>query len=98
MLDSRGNIKFEDWPEKILNVGYFPYYPPTPNWVGYGLNIFDQYDNGNNDWIEMDCNQNEWAVAYHGTKIKVVKPICEVNVKFFSINSSFYFLFLYIFN
>ena len=46
----------------------------------------------------MDCNQNEWAVAYHGTKIKVVKPICEVNVKFFSINSSFYFLFLYIFN
>ena len=42
----------------------------------------------------MDGNSNEWAVAYHGTKTIAVKPIYEVNGKFFSINCSFYFLFL----
>ena len=55
------------------------YFPPDNNWVGYGLRVWDQYDNKNNDWIGMDGNPNEWAVAYHGTSEKAVKPICSKN-------------------
>ena len=84
MLDERGNRDPSEWPSSTEKRGGKNYYPPDSNWVGYGLKVLDQYDNGNNDWIAMDGNANEWAVAYHGTTIKAVKPICEVNGKFFS--------------
>ena len=84
MLDEKGNRNPKDWPEPPQTRGDMPYHPPTHNWVGYGLKVLGQYDNGNNDWIAMDGNPNEWAVAYHGTTTKAVKPICEVNGKFFS--------------
>ena len=84
MLDERGNRNPKDWPAPPQTRGGMPYHPPTHNWVGYGLRVWGQYDNGNNDWIAMDGNANEWAVAYHGTKTKAVKPICEANGKFFS--------------
>ena len=82
MLDERGNRNPKDWPEPLQTRGGMPYHPPTHNWVGYGLKVWGQYDNGNNDWIAMDGNANEWAIAYHGTETKAVKPICEVNGKF----------------
>jgi len=63
-----------------------PYNPPTHNWIGYGLKVLGQYDNGNNDWIEMNGNPNEWAVAYHGTGASAVNPICKKGGKFFSRN------------
>jgi len=85
MLDVRGNRRPEEWPEPYTKHGGPIYCPPTHNWFGYGLKILDQYDNGNNDWIAWDNNPNEWAVAYHGTTTKAVKPICEANGKFFSI-------------
>jgi len=84
MLDERGNRNPKDWPAPPQTRGGMPYHPPTHNWVGYGLRVWGQYDNGNNDWIAMDGNANEWAVAYHGTTTKAVKPICEANGKFFS--------------
>jgi len=84
MLDERGNRKPKEWPKPPQIRGDMPYNPPTDNWIGYGLKVWDQYDNGNNDWIAMDNNPNEWAVVYHGTTIKAVKPICEANGKFFS--------------
>ena len=84
MIDMRGKRNPEDWPTHQQNIGGFTYYPPTHNWVGYGLKVLGQYDNGNDDWFIMDGNVNEWAVAYHGTKTKAVKQICEVNGKFFS--------------
>ena len=48
------------------------------------MKVLDQYDYGNNDWIAMDNNPNEWAVAYHGTSESAVKPICEAGGKFFT--------------
>ena len=83
MLDKRGNRDPSEWPKTIESRGGMPYHAPTSNWVGYGLKVVDQYDDGN-DWIAMDGNPREWAVAFHGTSVKAVKPICEANGKFFS--------------
>jgi hypothetical protein len=84
MLDEKGNRHPKDWPETPQSRGKMIYNPPKHNWVGYGLKVWDKYDNGNNDWIGMNGNPNEWAVAYHGTSTKAVKPICKANGKFFS--------------
>ena len=63
MLDSRGNRE-SGWGEDEQRGG-FDYLPPK-GWIGYGLKVWGNYDNGNNDWLEYDGNPNEWAVAYHG--------------------------------
>ena len=68
MLDSRGN-KEEGWSEGKKRGG-FDYFPPL-GWKGFGLNVLDKYDDGNNDWIANNGNQNEWAVAYHGIGVKL---------------------------
>ena len=86
MLDERGNRNPKDWPYPPQTRGGMPYNPPTHNWIGYGLKVLGQYDNGNNDWIEMNGNPNEWAVAYHGTGASAVNPICKKGGKFFSRN------------
>ena len=41
-------------------------YIPPLGWKGFGLKVLGKYDNGNDDWIKMDNNPNEWAIAYHG--------------------------------
>ena len=63
MLCSRGN-RCEGWGVGEKRGGY-PYQPPI-GWIGFGLNVLDHYDNGNNDWLDYNGNKNEWAVAYHG--------------------------------
>ena len=45
--------------------GTYDYIPPL-GWKGFGLKVLGKYDNGNDDWIKMDNNPNEWAIAYHG--------------------------------
>ena len=74
MLDERGNKDPSEWLDTAQNRGGFTYYPPTHNWVGYGLKVLDEYDVRNNDWIAKDNNPNEWAVAFHGTSSSAVKP------------------------
>ena len=69
MLDSRGNKK-SGW-SKGQKRGGFDYYPPLKGWIGFGLKVLNKYDNGNNDWIGNNGNKNEWAVAYHGTGVKM---------------------------
>ena len=69
MLDSRGNKK-NGWSQGQKRGG-FDYYPPIKGWIGFGLKVLDKYDNGNNDWIANNGNKNEWAVAYHGTGVKM---------------------------
>ena len=69
MLDSRGNKK-SGWSNGQKRGG-FDYYPPIQGWIGFGLKVLDKYDNGNNDWIANNGNKNEWAVAYHGTGVKM---------------------------
>ena len=87
MLDERGNKDPSEWLDTAQNRGGFTYYPPTHNWVGYGLKVLDEYDVRNNDWIAKDNNPNEWAVAFHGTSSSAVKPnlpvviMCRVNPK-----------------
>ena len=34
----------------------------------YGLNVSKKYDNGSDQWLLMDGNPNEWAVAFHGVR------------------------------
>ena len=84
MLDERGNKDPSQWQKSWQIRGGFSYYPPNNGWVGFGLKVLDQYDNGNNDWIAKDNNPNERAVAYHGTSLSAVKPICQKEGKFFS--------------
>jgi len=84
MLDKKGNRNPEEWPKTTQKRGGKNYYPPTNEWVGYGLKVWDKYDDGNNDWIAMNGNDNEWAVAFHGTSIGAVKPICNEGGKFYS--------------
>jgi len=66
MLDVRGN-RYEGFAENELRGG-FKYLPPK-GWKGFGLKVKDMYDGGNNDWLSMNGNSNEWAVAYHGIGI-----------------------------
>ena len=41
------------------------YYPPR-GWKRCGVNVYNQYDNGNNDWLSYDGREGEWCIAYHG--------------------------------
>ena len=84
MLDSRGNRKQNEWAPPGEKRGGREYFPPDNNWIGFGLRVLNQYDNGNNEWIGMNGNPNEWAVAYHGTSESAVKPILSKDGKFFS--------------
>ena len=68
MLDPRGNRE-SGWGEDEQRGG-FDYFPPI-GWIGFGLKVWDKYDNKNNDWLEYDGNSNEWAVAYHGIGCKL---------------------------
>ena len=68
MLDYRGN-RVIGWEEGGKRGG-FDYFPPK-RWKGFGLKVWDEYDNGNNDWLGMNGNENEWAVAYHGIGSKL---------------------------
>ena len=64
MLDYRGNQTPDGYGQNQIR-GKHQYLPPL-GWKGFGLKVLDKYDNGNNDWIKMDGNPNEWAIAYHG--------------------------------
>ena len=52
---------------------YFPY-----GWKRIGLNLTDyfSYYNGDNlNWLTMTNHEDEWSVAYHGTKTESLKSI-----------------------
>lgn len=65
IFDPKGNNSGEGWEKSYFTRGGEKYYPPY-GWVGYGLKVWDKYDNSNNDWIGCNGNDQEWAVAYHG--------------------------------
>ena len=70
------------------NRGGRPYNPPD-GWIGFGLNVINKYDNGNNDWLACDGRPGEWCVAYHGACVRntsdqikqIIKPILQNNLK-----------------
>jgi len=54
--------------------GTLPYYPPL-NWTRYGMNIAYFGFKDEDDWIQMNKNPNEWAVAYHGLRHDPIKTV-----------------------
>jgi hypothetical protein len=64
-------------------------YNPPRGWIGFGLNVLNKYDNGNNDWLACNGRIGEWCVAYHGAGRgqnndnikKTIKSILESNLK-----------------
>ena len=42
------------------------YMPPLNGWMGVGLKVWNQYDNGNNDWIDFENVEGEFSIAYLG--------------------------------
>jgi hypothetical protein len=62
LLDSKGDKLDDDWGINEMR-GNAPYDPPL-GWTGIGLKVANLYDNGDNSWINMDNNINEWCVAY----------------------------------
>jgi hypothetical protein len=65
-----------------------PYNPPD-GWIGFGLNVINKYDNGNNDWLACDGRPGEWCIAFHGACVRstsdqikqIIKPILEQNLR-----------------
>ena len=42
------------------------YLPPLRNWNGYGLNVINKYDNGNNIWLDYHNLEGEYSIGYLG--------------------------------
>ena len=62
MLDYRGNNKDGGW-------GHFEYrggeeYFPPDGFDRFGLNVYNKYDNFNNNWLSHQGVEGEWCVAY----------------------------------
>ncbi|CAD8207554.1 unnamed protein product [Paramecium octaurelia] len=55
----------------------YDYYFPR-GCYGFGLRVKNY---GNDDWIKMDGNPNEWRIMYHGTKQVAVRSITKDNLK-----------------
>ena len=64
-------------------------YKPPEGWGGYGLNVLNKYDDGNNDWLACNGRPGEWCIAYHGVargkssdEVKnIVRLVLENNLK-----------------
>ena len=61
-FDKRGNFTFAKGDKQTR--GGCDYYQPSAPLVRIGLSVGDKFDE--NDWIKMDGNPKEWAVAFHG--------------------------------
>ena len=62
MLDPNGDNQDGQW-EYYAKRGGEDYLPPE-GWFRYGLNVFNKYDNRNNDWLCCDNRKGEWCIAY----------------------------------
>ena len=87
LLSGLGNNLLGEWAQGE-NRGGRPYKPPN-GWIGYGLNVLNKYDNGNNDWLACNGRPGEWCIAYHGAcngqssdnVKKGIKCILETNLR-----------------
>ena len=52
-------------------------YRPPAGWKRFALRVKGKYDGGDDGWLKMDGGPSEWAVAYHGTAMKVVPLIVK---------------------
>ena len=87
LLSGLGNNLTGEWAQGESRGGR-PYKPPN-GWIGYGLNVLNKYDNGNNDWLACNGRTGEWCIAYHGAcngqssdnVKKGIKSILETNLR-----------------
>ncbi|CAD8111171.1 unnamed protein product [Paramecium primaurelia] len=73
------NRTWDNFPEKEQRgppYHRYDYYFPI-GCQGFGLNV-EKY--GNDDWIKMDGNPNEWRILYHGTKNFAISQIVKNNL------------------
>ena len=63
-FDKKGDFIFDT--KKELKRGGMIYHHPGKPWRRKGLKVSKKFDNGNDDWLEMDGRKGEWAVAFHG--------------------------------
>ena len=77
MFDPRGDNKDGGWGigEKRGPPGYLIDYDPPIGYIGYGLRVLNQYDNGDNTWLDYNNVNGEWYIAYHGTQIDAAQAI-----------------------
>ena len=79
MLDSRGNYDFTNHADVQIRGG-MNYHQPK-GWKRFGLKVSGKFDGGNDSWLAMNGNSNEWAVGFHGTADKYILPIVYNNLK-----------------
>jgi hypothetical protein len=73
VFDSTFNFKYtSDLPTEDRR-GSLPYYLPI-GWCRHGLNIFNKFPGGN-VWLDSNNVAGEWAAAFHGTKVEIVKSM-----------------------
>ena len=80
MFDERGN-RNSGWGkgEKRGPPDYLVDYIPPEGWYGYGLKVWDVYEN--NTWLGYTNEEGEWYIAYHGTSGKVAPNILNEGFK-----------------
>ena len=66
-FDPKGDFTFKRGTEQTR--GGLIYYQPSAPWRRIGLNVLTKFDNGNDEWLMMNGNPGEWAVAFHGISI-----------------------------
>ena len=78
-FDYRGNTLNPNSSYNLFR-GTEKYYPPY-GWIGIGLNVLGQYDNGNDEWLTNKTNSSEWAIAYTGlsprNKASLIKKLLK---------------------
>ena len=80
MFDVRGN-RNSGWGkgEKRGPPKYLIDYDPPEGWYGYGLKVWDVYEN--NTWLGYTNVEGEWYIAYHGTSGNVANLILKDGFK-----------------
>ena len=63
IFDQKGNNKDPTWGENETRGGE-NYIPPI-GWYGYGLNVENKFDDGNNNWLGYMNDEDEYAIAYY---------------------------------
>jgi len=56
-------------------------YRNPAGWKRFALNVAKKYDNGDMSWMDMSSGGKGWAVAYHGTAMKIVPLIMKNGFK-----------------
>ena len=85
MFDKRGNrYSDEEWgkDEKRGPPHHLEDYIPPIGYLGYGLKVYNEFDNGDNTWLGYHNVEGEWYIAYHGTgNNEVIEKIVNEGLK-----------------